>query len=449
MLVYTLPLFVLSMTLALDLTRRSRSVPLAAWSLIGMGLVYGLAWPLIAEASEGYTISGNFNPEVFHIIFESKRYYPYQSICALIAIVSLYIGYLITPSGKRIKMGVIHSKKLPNNFILTAFILLGLSIVSQILYTNAYGGIIEQLEFSRHIRAGIFVVDNPFSFLKPFGMVSIFASIFFFVSILCRIRLWMTIPGLIASFAFACLVLYSAQGRVTMVLYIGTFALTLFILATRSKMRLAIFAPFGIILSVLMLHYLSIALDLKPAPSIGAFLARELAFPFGSFFANIRSDIELRWFIDVLLVPFYFIPTSLQPEFVTDVEQVNTIIVSGAPKGVGGVTGSVPVDVITFGYMQMFFPGVFLAGALFGAILKVGQRSMERLQNRVLFASISAYVSLRFGFLATFYFYPSNIIEGGFPFFVSILTLYVLSRLPNFTIGSGVPRRRLRRANGH
>ena len=213
--------------------------------------------------------------------------------------------------------------------------------------------------------------------------------------------------------------------------YLATFALGMLLCRRPNPLRLL--AGGGLLMLAIAVgaYYVSLWLNLKAADSLPEFLARELAFPFGSFFAHLGTGGNLfRGFTDFLFTPFFLLPSSWWSTWIEDVSQVNTALIMGAPKGEQGVTGGIPVDLLTLGLMQAHVFGIPIVGAMFGVLLRVVQRLIDRIPDPGLGAVFGAYAALKLAVLGIFYAQPALVVSGNFDFLVSALVIAFVLRLP-------------------
>jgi disulfide bond formation protein DsbB len=104
------------------------------------------------------------------------------------------------------------------------------------------------------------------------------------------------------SVVFSFYLLYSWLGRIGFLVYLATFVLGA-LLSRRPRPFALLAGGCSVMLAIVIgAYYLSPWLNLKPADNLSAFLGRELAFPFGSFFAQLDLDEHLfRAFKDFLV----------------------------------------------------------------------------------------------------------------------------------------------------
>lgn len=178
-------------------------------------------------------------------------------------------------------------------------------------------------------------------------------------------------------------------------------------------------------------YYVSVWLNVKAADSLPAFFARELAFPFGSFFAQLdKGDHLFRAFRDFVVAPVFLLPSSWWSTWIEDVSRVNTALILGAPKGEQGVTGSIPVDLLTLGLMQAHVLGIVIVGAMFGALLRFIQGLLDRIPNPGVRAVFGAYAALKLAILGIFYAEPDLFVSGNFDFLAAALVIAFFLYLP-------------------
>lgn len=402
-------------------------VTLLDWALLAIGGMYGLGWPLVLHI----TLAGS-NPSWAPWILPFENFYLAQNMAAYMLLFGVVAGwYVFLPSFNRnhtVSVAVEKSQK--NRWSLALWTLLGLSIVTQGLYSMAYDGYIGQLQYSNAIRSSRFdaVPYNPLSFLKPFGGLAMVAAFGFYGLRLSGLRRLGVNLGLFLSFPFSLYVLYSWLGRIEFLIFIATFPLAVALRRARSPLWLLLG---GIVLFSTILagaYFVSVWLNLKTADNLGAFLGRELAFPFGSFFAQLNHGGHLlRGFYDFTLTPIYILPSSWWSQWIEPVSQVNTRIIMGAAKGEGGITGGIPVDLLTLGLMQLHFPGVAVAGFLFGALLRSLNLILDRIKVPGVRSIFEANIALNISVIGVFYSQPNLVVSGNIHWIAAMLVFLILT----------------------
>jgi len=149
------------------------------WTVLGMGGVYGLGWSLVA-----YVSKEGGNPRWEHWLLPNEHLYPVHTILAFLLLGSIWLGWIIFGTINHRTFIIFKMPLSDKNYecrlIQAMWFIFIISIVSQWLYTRAYDGFLGILDYARLIRSAIFLVDNRFSFLRPFGGLALFASYGFF-----------------------------------------------------------------------------------------------------------------------------------------------------------------------------------------------------------------------------------------------------------------------------
>ncbi len=406
-----------------------KRLTLLDWSVIGLGGVYGIGLSIVI----GVTWAGG-NPNWENWIMPYTNYYLLHTFFAFVLAFAIYLGWLIGGSlcflKKSQKSTFFNSKIYDNRLYILMWCLLVIAIITQWLYTLAYGGLIGVLEYSRLIRSGIFLVENKLSFLRPFGGLAFFASFGFFGLWLSGYRRMGVRLGFCFSLFFSIYVLYSWMWRMGFVIYFGTFIFSLFF-SRRSIFLSLVRGCFILLIMLISTYYISIYLNLKPADNIMTFLSKELSFPFVSFFAQIDYGQNLyRFFYDILLAPLYLLPSSIWSNWIENVSEVNTALIMGAPKGQQSVTGAIPVDLLTLGLMQMSVFGIPFVGLIYGLLLRLFQLMIDSIPNIKLKSISEAYIAIKIAVYGIFYANPSNFVSENFPLWFTIFIIWVFIRFP-------------------
>lgn len=403
-------------------------VTLLDWALLAMGGIYGGGWALVA-----FVTHAGENPVWERWLLPFEQLYPLHTLSAFVLLGTTYLGWLFAGSLRLVLRQRLNCSLVSSNdrLVRAAWFLLLSALLMQWLYSHAYGGFIGLLEYSASIRSGIFEVQNSLSFLQPFGGLALFASFLFFGLWLggCR-RLGVKI-GFTLAFVFSLYLLYSWLGRIGFLVYLGTFVLG--VLLARQLRPLPLLMGGGLTMLVILIaaFQVSVWLNLKAADNFAFFLARELAFPFGSFFAQFDSGQHLlRGFRDFLFAPVYLLPSSWWTNWVENVAQINTAMIMGAPHGEQGVDGGIPVDLLTLGLMQATAVGIAALGILFGAVLRVIQHLLDMIRNPGIRAVFEAYVAIKLAMLAIFYAQPALVVSGNFGFLLAVIIIALFANAP-------------------
>jgi len=416
-------------------TRLGR-LTLLDWALICIAGVYGVGWVFVALVTE----NGN-NSTWEHWLLPFKNLYPFHSFASILLAFSIVVGWFFVSTLRFFSRKC--SSRTPRStefrLILVMWLLLFIAVFVQWIYSRAYGGFLGVIEYSSLIRSSSFetVPTNSFSFLSPFGGLALFSSFGFFGLLLGIKRRLNTYVGLVLSSVFSVYMLYSWLGRIGFLVYLLSFILGL-ILYRRPRPLKLILLGLLVMLSILFgAYYVSLWFEIKAADDFHSFLAREISFPFVSFFAQLDLGEHLfRGFKDFIVAPMHFFPSSLLPEWVGDVSGVNTVVILGALKGEGGVTGGIPVDLLTLGLMQASFFGVAVVGAMFGMLLYFVQSMLDEIPHAGVRAVFEAYIILKIAVLGVFYAQPSLFVSGNFALFVTVGLIFIFLNGPRVKLFS-------------
>ncbi len=429
-------IFLISLVLSVICSKNKEYPPLVSWTLLAIGLVYGLGWVAVVDAVS----SGSFFLGVEKIAF-NRDYWLLYNLSVFFIILGVYWGWML------LKADTFFFKKLFGVFFVSsaeltfvAWLMLIVAFVLRYLYVSAYGGFLAYLEYSRAIRSGIFEINNPWSFLQPFGHLALFASYIFWAIRREGRKTFPSFVGFWLSFSFSIYVLYSWVGRVGFLVYLCIFLLAFIYLKKISARKVLIASFVGSLAGLYFLYIISNILEIKGADNFSYYVVREISFPFVSFFAQLeRGDYLFRGFSDLLLAPLYLLPSSWSVGWLEGAEQVNTLVISGAKKGDYGVTGGIPVDLITLGLMQIHIPGIFVIGFIFGILLKSIQIIFDSIPLDSLRYILMAYMAIKISFISVFYANPSNFIAAVFPIVLLLLSIMFCKGLM-VVVKSGIGR---------
>lgn len=318
---------------------------------------------------------------------------------------------------------------------MVAWIMLFIAIYSYWLYTWAYGGFIELLNFSDAIRSGVFEIENKFSFLQRFGGFSFFSSYIFYALLIDKeyklINSKKVFVGFLISFLFSLYVLYSWVGRVSLVVYLATFVLGR-ILYFHNSISVIIRK---LIFLFLTLIFLMLFVDVLLGRSKGdlgilGLYSKELSFPISNFYYIIDLS-QYRWFKDIIVAPLYLLPSRIWSSLlnVETASSFMTVLISGARKGEYGVLGEIPVDIISFSFMQGSVIGIIIVGIIWGIILHVVQNIVNRIPIKSIRCVINANLIFNLGIITVLYGDPQHILVGNFSMISGIIMLYIFTKI--------------------
>lgn len=393
-----------------------------------MGGVYGLGWVVVLNV----TIQGS-NPVWAPWILPFTDLFLLHGLAAFLLLIGMLVGWTI-PQGQRSKPVTSEATRLsegvnPKHWMLSFWLMLTAGVVAQVLYSRAYGGLLGQLEYSEFIRSSVFEVlpSNPWSFLNPISGLVLVAALGFLGLVLSGYYQISNILGMLSALIASIYVLYNGFGRLAFVAFIASLFLSAAIMKQQSPIRLLVGA---IVVGTAMLaaaYWISLWLELKPADNIIEFVARELSFPFGSFYGQITEGSNLfRCFTDILLIPVFVLPSSIWSNWIEPVSQLNTAVIMGAPKGHSGVTGGIPVDLITLGLMQLHLPGIVIVGGLFGIALRWVQLLLDRVPIAGIRAAFTANVSLTLATVSVFYAQPNLLVANHINWLIAGIVVWIV-----------------------
>ena len=219
-----LVIFVSCLAFSIWRSKKNGRITLLDWSILGLGLIYGLGWALvIALTDEGY------NTLWAPWITQFENYFLTLNALTFVLGGCIVAGwsasnYLYTTSRKLSHKNLSLKKESIHKYAWTLFFI---ALILRWLYVRDLGGFTGYLDHSASIRSAIFEVENRFSFLQPFGMVAIFSSFLFFSSLMDGKISTIKVLGLMLSISLSLYVLYSLLGRVEFIVYASTFALAI------------------------------------------------------------------------------------------------------------------------------------------------------------------------------------------------------------------------------
>jgi len=134
---------------------------------------------------------------------------------------------------------------------------------------------------------------------------------------------------------------------------------------------------------------------------------------------------------DIAFWPIYFLPERLWKTGwgIDTASDYITLLIMGTPKGEAGVTGSIPADFVTFGYLQGGPFGLAIWAMLWGVMLCWLDRWLARLSLRGLQQVLYAFAVLSVAMMTVFYSDPEHIIECNLHFIIGCLAVAIVSRV--------------------
>lgn len=408
------------------------------WLLMSIALFNGVGFSFVIWSTfNGYNID----------IWASKILrFTNQSILIyyalnLVMVSSVILGWTIaksTVSKRNVNLnnyGAIYEEKYKKKVYRIAWVMLIVGILSYMLYSRAYGGFSGLIYYSRLIRSGITVVQNSFSFLQRFGSFTFFSSYIFLgliidKTVVAKKRMGL-ILGFIISFLFSIFVLYTWVGRVSFIVYLATLFLGVILYKSTSIFRLSrklikllIFSLVSIVLFDRLLNRSKVGI------TIIELFTKELSFPAASFISQLEIN-SFRWFKDILVSPLYILPSRIWNVALNldTASMENTYSFWGAVKGQSGVTGSIPVDFLTFSFMQASVIGVIVVGIMWGFILVWIQNKINRIHSKGIRMILLGNVILNVSILSVLYGDPLHIITRNFGLIAGMIILSLANKI--------------------
>ncbi len=412
---------------------KNKNIFLIDWFYLSLLFFNGLVFLFIIYTTK-FNINNDFlftkiintNINIYKVIF-------YFFINFLI-IIFVYIGWIISKNSRfktqNIRFFFLNKKQnYINELYYFSWFLFILSFILYRIYVNAYGGFFGYLDYSRLVRSGVFVVENPFSFLIKFGSLSLISSYLFFAFILEKgVNFRLTLIGFILSLIFSIYVLYSLAGRVGFLLYFGVFIFSFLLRNTNNILKYFI-KIFIIVLTFITLLFIIDSFLKRSSNNLSLIqiFSKELSFPLANYF-NVLNDCSYRIFIDLIYIPLYLLPSSFWSNYIQTSSQINTEMIK---KIFPETTGEVPLDFISFGFMQANIFGVIIISFIFGFILNKLQKFIDKIHIVSLKYVMFAYIIFNIAILTVIYADPQHIISRTFPLIISLLLFIIFMRFRN------------------
>jgi hypothetical protein len=319
---------------------------------------------------------------------------------------------------------------------LTAVILGVIGGLALIGYTITIGGVVPLIFNALAFRSSDPPVVSSWAFLRSL-MPLVLGSSFVFYALrrvsTGRMRVAMA-AGLGLTVGLSLVVLFHQAGRLSLLFYILVFPLAASLMAGRLRWHVVV-AGAGIILPIVILgkQFFSasgvsgagdrLARLGENIASVGNSLMLEFSFPYLTLtnaIGDVPARMPFRWFVDVFLGFLYLVPQRLLGiRHPPTVSMLNSRIFES--------DGTVPVDLVSFGYMSLWLPGVILVGTLFGYCLARAETLMPASQEPVNAVLRAAWML----FLARTVMYgdPQLVIQACFFLLVTSIALAMLPRL--------------------
>lgn len=420
---------------AFRLTKLKR-LQMIDWFLLSLATFNGLGFAFVLWS----TFSGRNSDTWTHRIIQYDtitvlQYLSSNIILAFTVLIGWYISIALTNKYRHQKPSILNYRLLVRNrkrFTIVAWIMISIAIVAYSIYTKPYGGFVGILKYSRAIRAGVFFINNPYSFLKRFGGFAFFASYLFLGLILDtkkeKVAKKNYYIGFCLSFVFSLYINYEWLGRLTFATYFLTLILG-YVLANYNTLFGLVRKGFIFVASSLVVTIGADRILEGTSHKIGIIelFASELSFPFASYVIQ-NNYYQFRWFKDVIVAPLFVLPERIWSSIfnIESASSYNTLIVAGARKGEAGVSGSIPLDMLTFGHLQGSIIGILFIGLIFGCFLFFLEKKIDKLPVEGVKCVIYANVVLNISVFSVLYGDTQHIIIRNFPLIGGSLLIWFI-----------------------
>lgn len=415
------------------LYKRTKKINLLIIFIFTLGIFNGIIPSFLLNEAIDNNYNFFSNIIIQYTLYDIFLYY----IQNIILLISVILGWLLT---KKDTSKIIDDKEMCNLINLNcttikkiSIFMITSSIILYYLYSLAYGGFIGLLNYTSAIRSGIFVVNNKFSFLQKFGGLSIFSTLLFYGLLKEKNYSKKDMIWFIISISFSIYYLYSLGGRVSFIAFFVSLMLASILYKYHNSINIKLVYKIGFISIAVMLglYYITnIFARGSGNLSIIDFFMHELSFPFASF--KMMSSLPGKlMFKHVILAPLYFLPSSIW-EYKLGIDTAssfNTFLFMGAYKGENGVTGSIPLDMVSFSWIEGGVLGGVIIGILYGFVVAILQKRINEIPNRGVKSAIFSYVAIKFSIIAINYGDTVHLIQGEFSFIVGfVFLIYFLKR---------------------
>lgn len=340
-------------------------------------------------------------------------------------------SYLFKLNTRRNNICVCSEEYFYKQYFYVAWLMFFVALISYWIYTIPYGGFKNYLNYSSAIRSGFTLIENPFSFLQRFGGLVYFSSYLFYgllidKNIENKYRKHYFI-GFCFSLILSLYILISWLGRVGLAMYIATFLLGHILYSYKTIGRyISKIVFFAVICFLLIIVADAILGSTDSKFGIIELFAKELSFPLPTYYFQINFP-NYRWFKDILVTPLYLLPMRIWSRVfnIETASSYNTFIQSGARKGEMGVTGEIPVDMLSFALMQGSVLGVVIVGILWGMFLYYMESLVKRISIKGVRSVIYAKVVLDIAVMNVLYGDTIHLVRRNFEIIVGFILIYI------------------------
>lgn len=318
------------------------------------------------------------------------------------------------------------------NWVPWAFLITG--VITYWLYAHAYGGFARLLVYSKFIRTGRFDligIENPLSFLMPFGGFGLFALLLFTIQLLktqsLRARI-VSLCGFITTGIFSVYFLITWLGRALILTTFATIILGVWLYRSRFNIRAVTFNL--ILLFAIIMTSMPIITSLLTPGKKASYIVTQYATDFSYFVAGFSAVVntkETRGMRDMVWWPLYFLPSRLRMQLGIDTASTQiTRIVMGAPKGERGVMGEVPADFVTFGLLEGGILGIVIWSFLWGVMMNRLEQWLLGLRLPGFQEMLYSYAAIRIAAMAPLGSEPEIIIKSNLAYIIGCVMITLL-----------------------
>ncbi|WP_102335490.1 O-antigen polymerase [Salimicrobium jeotgali] len=358
----------------------------------------------------------------------------YGSIISIVFYIFFVWGYYFFGKFKINSKFIAFSHNFFDNFsnkrvLMVGTLLLVIGGGALLVYIQALGGLSQFLTLGSILRSNGDYIDSPFLFLKNVApLLTVSAFIYYALYIDGRPRQFKYLLLFIIAFAGSLLILFHSAGRMSMFVFLVTFPIAHTIYKNNIKVSNLII---GLLLFFFIVTFgdqlmnatsgLNTNLEIKNFGETVGGIFEEFTFPF----TNIANTVALfpveydyRYGFKDLLGGL----ENILPSAILDLSTLIDETPSQLNTRIFNSNGTMPVDIITFGYMSFGIAGVMLTGLAFGVLTK----SLESLFSHkksllacIFFTSWMIFISFRF-----MYGDPALAYESAFKLVIGTILLY-------------------------
>ncbi len=357
-------------------------------------------------------------------------------LLAVLGWICILIGYFVVQRA-RARTGDLDSLVGDERSVARVMVaLLALGTFALVVYTISIGGWRVLIFNALAFRSSAPPVVTRWAFLKSVAPLSLGAAFLAF-----GLRRDAQQPGVrrLATWVFplavavSMIVLFHQAGRLSMLAFLITFPLA--IAAAHGRLRLRVVMTIGVLFALLVLFGKQL---FNPEGASTVFetqwqalrdegsnavqmIGIEFSFPFlnlAHFVQTVPSSQPFRWFVDVPLGFLYLVPQRL-------LGVVHPPTITALNSDALGSDGAIPVDLVSFGYVSAWLPGMLLVTGLFGVALGWLDRQARsrRFTATVLRVALMLFLAFRI-----MYADPTLVLQAGFYLIVLLGALWLVRR---------------------